>query len=106
MLAAWGVPEDILDMLRDYLAKTFGNITSRLAAESATALGLVLSAAKRMIERLSPTEGVSEAVLARPRRPFGSAMREMTFHGDIELSIGKVPGHEPDKSSKIRVFSY
>jgi hypothetical protein len=29
MLAAWGVPEDILDMLRDYLAKTFGNITSR-----------------------------------------------------------------------------
>ena len=47
MLAAWGVPEDILDMLRDYLANTFGNATSRLAAESATALGLVLSAAKR-----------------------------------------------------------
>lgn len=47
MLAAWGVPEDILDMLRDYLARTVGNATSRLAAESAAALRLVLSAAKR-----------------------------------------------------------
>lgn len=47
MLAAWGVPEDILNILRDYLANTVGNATSRLAAESTAALWLVLSAAKR-----------------------------------------------------------
>ncbi len=47
MLAAWGVPEDILDILRDYLTNALGNATSRLAAESTAALRLVLSAAKR-----------------------------------------------------------
>jgi hypothetical protein len=47
MLAAWGVPEDILDMLRAYLASTVGGTTSRKAAETAVALRLVLLAAKR-----------------------------------------------------------
>jgi hypothetical protein len=47
MLATWGVPEDILDILRDYLANTVGDATSRLAAEKAVALRLVLGAAKR-----------------------------------------------------------
>lgn len=47
MLRAWGVPDEVLDMLRDYLANTFGNAALRLAAESAAALRLVLIAAKR-----------------------------------------------------------
>lgn len=47
MLAAWGVPEYILDTLRDYLANTVSGAASRTAAESAAALRLVLGAAKR-----------------------------------------------------------
>lgn len=47
MLAAWGVPEDILDMLRAYLASTVGSTISRKAVETAVVLRLVLLAAKR-----------------------------------------------------------
>lgn len=47
MLAAWGVPEDILDLLRKYLAGTVSGGASRTAVETAVALRLVASAAKR-----------------------------------------------------------
>jgi Ca-activated chloride channel family protein len=82
MLAAWGVPEDILDMLRDYLANNVDEATLRTAAITEMALRLVLVAAKK-------SELVSRDDLRVLRKRVGRVPTDKEFERIIEHFMNK-----------------
>jgi hypothetical protein len=77
MLAVWGVPEDILDMLRDYLANTVDDATPSTTAITVVALRLVLVTAKN-------SELVSRDDLRVLRKRVGRVPTDMEFERIIE----------------------